>query len=345
MPTQGPDVEAARFAPRAGREMAEMFDEVSDRYDLLNRVMSLGQDAAWRRAMWRAVPAGASAVLDLCTGSGVSLPGLRKPGRLVIGADVSLQMLERAAARQLSTGWAPRLVCADAFSLPLRDGALDAITIAFGIRNLRPGHEALVEMARVLKPGSVLSVLEASAPRPGPLAPLHGFYLRHVVPWAGRFSGDPSAYRYLGESILEFGFGPEFERDLSAAGFTVVGRRSFLLGAARLWVARRRPGDGQIASIHPDRLQNATASGSETRTPDELEAEWRTWTGIQALLSGALFVALGYAAWVFANSGGDLPLSGWQLPAGWMLIGGGLVVFGLRTIRLVIRILDGRARP
>jgi len=344
MPTQGPDVEAARFAPRAGREMAEMFDEVSDRYDLLNRVMSLGQDAAWRRAMWRAVPAEATAVLDLCTGSGVSLSGLRKPGRLVIGVDVSLQMLERAASQQRPSGWAPRLVCADAFSLPLRDGALDAITIAFGVRNLRPGHEALTELARVLKTGGVLAVLEASAPRPGPLAPFHGFYLRRVVPWAGRFSGDPSAYRYLGQSILEFGSGPEFERQLAASGFTVVTRRSFFLGAARLWVARRRPGDGQIASIHPDELQNASASSAERRSTDELEAEWRTWTGIQALLSGALFVALGYAAWVFANSGGDLPLTGWQHPAGWVLIGAGLLLFGARTIRLVARILGGHTR-
>jgi demethylmenaquinone methyltransferase/2-methoxy-6-polyprenyl-1,4-benzoquinol methylase len=344
MPTPGPDVEAARFAPRAGREMAEMFDQVSDRYDLLNRVMSLGQDAAWRRAMWRAVPAGATAVLDLCTGSGVSLPGLRKPGRLVIGADVSLQMLERAAALQRSSGWAPRLVCADAFSLPLRDGALDAITIAFGIRNLRPGVDALGELARVMKPGGVLAVLEASAPRPGLLAPIHGFYLRRVVPWAGRLSGDPSAYRYLGQSILEFGSGPEFERDLAASGFAVVARRSFLLGAARLWVARRRPGDGQFASIDPDGLQNASLAGTESRATEELEAEWRTWTGIQALLSGALFFALGYAAWVFANWGGALPLSGWQHPAGWVLIGGGLLLFGTRTIRLVRRIMGGRAR-
>src|SRR5258706_10919232 len=269
MPTQGPDVEAGRFAPRAGREMAEMFDEVSDRYDLPNRVMSRGQDAAWRRAMWRAVPAGAIAVLDLCTGSGVSLAGLRKPGRLVIGADVSLWMLERAATQQRSSGWAPRLVCADAFSLPLRDGALDAITIAFGIRNLRPGHEALGELARVMKTGAVLAVLEASAPRPGPLAPFHAFYLKRVVPWAGRFSDDPSAYRYLGQSILEFGSGPEFERQLAATGFTLVAQRSFLLGAARLWVARRRPGDGQIASIHPDELQNADSSITGRHTTDE----------------------------------------------------------------------------
>src|SRR6185369_4402283 len=94
------EVDAARFRPHAAQPMAEMFDDVSGRYDLLNTLLSMGQDRAWRRAMWREVPARARAVLDLCTGSGVSLPGLRRPGRLVIGVDVSLRMLERAAESQ-----------------------------------------------------------------------------------------------------------------------------------------------------------------------------------------------------------------------------------------------------
>ena len=101
--------------------------------------ISLGRDAAWRREMWRRVPERASAVLDLCTGSGTSLPGLRRPGRLVLGMDVSLAMLERAS--QGRRGWAPRLVCADAFRLPLRDGGVTSspshpivvVTIGFAI--------------------------------------------------------------------------------------------------------------------------------------------------------------------------------------------------------------------
>ena len=102
-----------RFEPHASRAMASMFDDVSGRYDLLNRFMSLGQDAAWREAMWLGVPEGARTVLDLCTGSGVSLTGLRRPGRLVLGMDVSLRMLEVARDQQGSAGWAPRLACAD----------------------------------------------------------------------------------------------------------------------------------------------------------------------------------------------------------------------------------------
>src|SRR5262245_34493061 len=115
MPPNDSTTDPDRFAPHAVREMEAMFDDVSGRYDFLNRVMSLGQDRAWRVAMWRGVPESAHAVLDLCTGSGVSLTGLRRPGRLVIGADVSLRMLELAAANHGTAGWAPRLVCSDAF--------------------------------------------------------------------------------------------------------------------------------------------------------------------------------------------------------------------------------------
>src|SRR6266702_2217307 len=120
-----------RFRPHAAREMAAMFDQVSPRYQLLNRLMTLGQDRSWRGAMWRAVPERARAVLDLCTGDGASLEGLRRPGRLVLGVDVSLAMLDQAAARYGGHGWSPRFACADAFRLPLRAGSLDAATIAF----------------------------------------------------------------------------------------------------------------------------------------------------------------------------------------------------------------------
>ena len=121
-----------------------MFDDVSGRYDLLNRFMSLGQDGAWREAMWRAVPADANRVLDLATGSGVSVPGLTRPGRTVLGMDVSFAMLEVAHDTYGGPGWSPRFACADGFRLPLRDGALDAVTIAFGIRNFRPRVTAQV---------------------------------------------------------------------------------------------------------------------------------------------------------------------------------------------------------
>ena len=187
------------------------------------------------------MPEQAHVVLDLCTGDGSSLPGLRRPGRLVIGLDASLAMLELAAEADWRGGWGPRLVCGDAFHLPFAAGSLDAVTIAFGIRNLRPQDAALAELARVLRPGGTLAVLEATGPRRGALAPFHRFYLRRIVPVLGRLSRDPSAYRYLAESILEFGPGGSFTSAAEQHGFHWRGARRFMLGATRLWVASAPP--------------------------------------------------------------------------------------------------------
>lgn len=334
-----------RFEPHASRAMASMFDEVSGRYDLLNRLMTLGQDGAWREAMWRGVPEGARTVLDLCTGSGVSLSGLRRPGRLVLGMDVSLRMLEVAGAQQGSAGWAPRLACADGFRLPLRDGALDAVTIAFGVRNLRPRPASLAELSRAIRPGGVLSVLEATAPGPGPLRPLLASYVRHAIPLLGRLSPDPSAYRYLSESIFEFGSGPEFERDLAGAGFVVVERRAFLLGAARLWVARRAGALGQNPAAAPVAVQVARGASGEIAQGARAEGvelgQPFAWRAAQAALSAALFGALAWALAVWINVNPDLPLSPPQRAAGWVLIVAGLAVFGARTAWLGLRLLAG----
>ena len=324
---------AARFEPRAARAMADMFDDVSGRYDLLNRLMSLGLDGSWRAAMWAAVPDEAGVVVDLCTGSGVSLPGLRRPGRLLIGADVSLRMLGAAAERQRRSGWSPRLVCADAFRLPLPDASVDAVTIAFGVRNLRPREAALAEIARVLRPGGTLAVLEATAPAPSPFAPFHRLYLERMVPLLGRLSPEPSAYRYLAQSIVEFGAGPEFERALATGGFAVQERRGFLFGATRLWVARRER-SAAIAGNPPRPSQDARAGADRAVAR---EAEWRLWNGVRLALSAALAAALAYGFTVVLKSGRDLPLTGWQRDLALWLLGGGAVVFGARAVWLVAR--------
>lgn len=330
-----------RFQPHAANEMASMFDDVSGRYDFLNRVMTLGQDGAWRQAMWNAVPGDARVVLDLCTGSGVSLSGLRRPGRTLLGMDVSFQMLEVAQAEMGTAGWAPRLACADAFHLPLRDGALDAITVAFGVRNLRPRVTALTELARAMRPGATLVVLEASAPAPGPLRPFHAFWVRHMIPLFGRLSPDPSAYRYLSASIFEFGHGPEFARDLSAAGFELVSGKAFLLGATRLWVARRTGKVGQNRATLPATVQAARQDSGDSPQGAPGEAaradEARTWLGAQAAVSAALTVTLAWALVTWAKYHDSLPLTGFQRSAGWVLLVLGLAVFAARTGWLALR--------
>ncbi|MGH7741293.1 MAG: ubiquinone/menaquinone biosynthesis methyltransferase [Candidatus Eiseniibacteriota bacterium] len=356
------DDDAGRFAPHAGREMARMFDQVSGRYQLLNRLMTLGRDGAWRAAMWRAVPLEARVVLDLCTGDGASLGGLRRPGRLVIGADVSRAMLEQAQARHGTAGWAPRLVVADAFRLPLRTHSVDAATAAFGMRNLRPRGDALAELARVIQPGGVLAVLEAAAPRPGWFAPFHRFHLKHVIPLAGHLSDDASAYRYLSRSIFEFGSGAEFEAELAAAGFELIARQSFMLGATRLWVGRRGGVAGQTSAA-PTTVEGgerrSTAAGGESpaasapsvqnasrgalwrsELPQE-SAGWgpgpRAWRIAQAMVSAAILAALIVAAWVYWRTLPDLSLPLWQRRGSIVLLASGVVLFGLRTLVLTLR--------
>jgi demethylmenaquinone methyltransferase / 2-methoxy-6-polyprenyl-1,4-benzoquinol methylase len=347
---------SGRFAAHASGEMASMFDHVSDRYDLLNRLMTLGQDRAWRAAMWREVPDDARIVLDLCTGNGVSLTGLRRPGRLVLGVDVSLGMLESARAQIERGGWAPRLAAADAFRLPLRNASVDAVTIAFGVRNLRPRIEALREIARVLVPGGTLAVLEATAPAPGWLAPLHAFHVRHVIPAAGKLSPDPTAYQYLSRSIFEFGDGEEFERDLEAARFEILDCRSFMLGATRLWTVRM-PGEtsnssparpGSAPAERSPALRNATREGgrrSELPQPRTArDSEWKWWKGIQLANASAILIALIYCLWAWLRTASRLPLPLWQRRGLLALILAGIVLFGVRTGILLAGLRQPRGR-
>jgi demethylmenaquinone methyltransferase/2-methoxy-6-polyprenyl-1,4-benzoquinol methylase len=340
-PEPDPEASGLRAFPAARdhavRELAGMFDHVSGRYDLLNSMMSLGQDRAWRAAVWRAVPDTAGVVLDLCTGSGVSLGGLRRPGRILLGVDASLRMLELAADEHGPWGWAPRLACADAFRLPFRDGALDAITIVFGMRNLRPRAGALAELARVLAPDGALVVLEATSPRPGPLAPFHRFYARRIIPLLGRLSPDPGAYRYLSESIFEFGTGEEFERELAAGDFGIVERQAYMFGAARLWAAQR------LAGRSGEALRNARSGaygpGYFTQPDRPREREWRWWTSTRAVVSATLTGSLIWALVMWIKWRPILHLDPWQDFALWFLILAGLAVFALRTLVLLLRLL------
>ena len=338
-----PDPHADRFEPHAVREMAGMFDDVSGRYDALNRLMTLGRDGAWRAAMGGLVPWRSGVVLDLCTGNGVSLAELLEPGRLVLGMDVSLRMLAHAATEFATRGWGPRLACADAFRLPLRAASVDAVTIAFGVRNLRPRGDALRELARVLRPGGALVVLEATAPAPGPLAPFHRFWLARVVPLLGRLSPDPSAYRYLAESILDFGDGGAFEHDLADAGFQVQVRRRFMLGATRLWAARRPARPGEIVAGADDPVRTARPGlwdvGDLPPAARAAAREWRAWTAAQLVTGIALATALGWALASYHNHRPWLPLRPWEQTALEVLLVAGLVMFGVRTVVLVLRIL------
>jgi len=218
--------------------LSPMFDRAAAGYDCLNALMSLGQDASWRRTLAASVQPG-DRVLDLCCGSArSSVEAARRSGRLVVGADVSPEMLVRGAAFAAAQGVRFAAVRADAFRLPFRDGAFDVITIAWGLRNLVPEPAALAEMRRVLNERGRLLVLDSFSPELGAVGAAHRAYVRWVVLALGRLSPDFAAYRYLSESILRFGRLDEVARRIEAAGFICEPPRSLTFGAAALWSAR-----------------------------------------------------------------------------------------------------------
>jgi demethylmenaquinone methyltransferase / 2-methoxy-6-polyprenyl-1,4-benzoquinol methylase len=222
---------------RQSSEIQGMFGRIAGRYDLLNRVLSLGLDVSWRRTVARRVSAlEPRLVLDLCTGTGDLALAL---GDGVVGADFCLPMLALARRKAQQGGRLLPLCAADALRLPFADRSLDAVTVAFGVRNFAALDQGLAEMVRVLRPGGALVVLEFSRPR-GVAAPLLGWWARTVPPRIGRWvSGDPEAYSYLPASVSTFPEGATMARRLAAAGLAPVLVRPLTGGVVSLYEGRR----------------------------------------------------------------------------------------------------------
>jgi demethylmenaquinone methyltransferase/2-methoxy-6-polyprenyl-1,4-benzoquinol methylase len=224
-------------------ESWRMFDRIAPRYDLLNRLLSFRRDVAWRRAMARALPAGESLrVLDLATGTAdvlISLSRARgKIGRGV-GLDKSAGMIARGKDKiARERGSAPLdLVRGDACGLGFRDGCFDAVSMAFGIRNVPDVPVALREMRRVIRPGGRALILEFSMPRNALVRMGYLLYFRHVLPRVGGVvSGDAQAYRYLNESVEAFPRGEGFLALMREAGFENSVAMPLSFGIATLYV-------------------------------------------------------------------------------------------------------------
>ena len=183
-----------------------MFERIVPRYDLLNRLMSLGMDRRWRRiAAASARPWGALA-LDIGAGTGDMALELRRRGAArVIAADFSPAMLAAGGRKATATDGEISFVLADALRLPFPDRTFDVVTNAFLLRNLADLPSGLSEMARVLRPGGRLACLDMTQPAPGPFGAIYRVYFNHLVPViAGGISGDPAAYRYLPHSLRGF---------------------------------------------------------------------------------------------------------------------------------------------
>jgi demethylmenaquinone methyltransferase/2-methoxy-6-polyprenyl-1,4-benzoquinol methylase len=219
-----------------------MFDAIAPRYDLLNHLLSAGIDRRWRaRAIASLRLTGRETLLDVCAGTADVALQARGAAR-VIGVDFAAAMLARGLRKIRERGEAARiaLVRGDATRLPVRDRTVDAVTVAFGIRNVQEPERACMEMARVLRPGARLAILEFGVPRVPGISALYLAYFKYVLPAIGRLiSGHNAAYSYLPASVGTFPPPPAFMAMLGRAGFRDIRADPLTFGIVYLYTAVR----------------------------------------------------------------------------------------------------------
>ncbi|QKW08486.1 demethylmenaquinone methyltransferase [Streptomyces sp. NA04227] len=213
-------------------EVASMFDDVADRYDLTNDVLSLGQARLWRREVARAVDARpAQKVLDLAAGTATSSLPFARTGAYVVPCDFSQGMLQVGKRRH---PWLP-LTAGDATKLPFKDDTFDTVTISFGLRNVQATESALRELYRVTRPGGKVVICEFSQPTWAPFRTVYTEYLMRALPPVARaVSSNPEAYVYLAESIRAWPDQPALAALLQKAGWSKVAWRNLSGGIVAL---------------------------------------------------------------------------------------------------------------
>lgn len=231
-----------------GRGVRQMFDDIAHRYDLLNRLLSFGIDRRWRRfaVSQLSIPAGGR-VLDIATGTcdvALEVAENTDPSVKIVGEDFTQGMLVQGQQKLNSSVHGERimLVNAPCEEIPHPDASFDAITIAFGIRNVVDRPAGLREMHRVLKPGGRMVILEFSNPRSQLFRKLYYFYFQKILPTIGGFLSKRSAYQYLPDSVLEFPAQEEFSRMMGEAGFSRLQHCALTFGIATVYVGDKLPG-------------------------------------------------------------------------------------------------------
>lgn len=223
-------------------QVRNMFNGIAKNYDALNRVISFGIDISWRKKVVALIEAtNPKNVLDIATGTGdLAIHLAETRAEKIIGLDLSPGMLsvgiEKVAQKNLSHKI--DMIIGDSEALPFETGSIDAVTVAFGVRNFENLALGLSEILRVLKPKGTLVILETSVPEKTPFKQGYGLYTKNLLPLIGRlFSKDKSAYSYLSESAAQFPYGISFNNILKGIGFTTVVHHPQTFGVATIYQA------------------------------------------------------------------------------------------------------------
>ena len=224
-------------------QVRQMFDSIAPAYDFMNRAMTLGIDIWWRRlAVKRLKRLSPTLILDVATGTGdfaIQLHNSLHPQHIT-GIDLSQGMLDEACRKVKAKGLEEKISFeqGDCMALPMEDNSFDAVTVAFGVRNFEHLQQGYREMARVLRPGGMLCVLELSTPTNPLIRWFYNLYTLHIIPWVGSLkSGDKSAYRYLPQSIAAVPQGDYMLQLMRNAGLHDTACKRLTLGTCTIYTA------------------------------------------------------------------------------------------------------------
>ncbi len=221
-------------------EVAQMFNNISKRYDFLNHFLSLGIDKIWRRKAVKMLhEIQPKRILDLATGTGdFAIESLKLNPKEVVGMDISEGMLDVGREKMKKRGFDKiiSMRLGDSEDLPFDDNYFDALTVGFGVRNYENLEKGLSEMLRVVRTGGKVIILEFSKPKKFPIKQYYGFHSKYIIPFFGkRISKDSSAYAYLPESVAAFPEGKQFEDILSRLGYKNVEAKLVSGGIATIY--------------------------------------------------------------------------------------------------------------
>ncbi|HUH35980.1 MAG TPA: bifunctional demethylmenaquinone methyltransferase/2-methoxy-6-polyprenyl-1,4-benzoquinol methylase UbiE [Moheibacter sp.] len=221
-------------------QVEQMFDNISEKYDLLNRILSMGIDVQWRKKVVKSVQRSKpQRILDIATGTGdLAIQMAKATDAKITGFDLSAGMLEVGKKKIAKENLSERIemIQGDAEKMPFDNDVFDVITVAFGVRNFEHLNVGLAEIHRVLKPGGKFIILEFSQPEAFPMKQLYAFYSKQILPRIGKkISKDQSAYTYLPDSVKAFPYGKEMIGILKNAKFTQSSNKKLTFGIASIY--------------------------------------------------------------------------------------------------------------